>query len=118
MKTSKKTAVYFRYLNLMRALQQDPVVGELDLQERQLLDILADLWQKDEPIPVLQLMNGQTGVMSPTTVHRRLKSLRKKGLVDLQVDDNDNRYKYVVPTPASFAYFDLLGECVIKGSAA
>ena len=118
MKPSKKTAVYFRYLNMLRALEQDPLVSDLDLHERMLMDILARFWEQGQRVQVLELMHGQTGVMSPSTVHRRLKSLRKRGLVGLEIDEVDNRYKYVVPTDAGYAYFDRLGDCVLQGCAA
>ena len=37
--------------------------------------------------------------ISPSTVHRRLKTLRAKGMIMLVNDTTDSRTKYVMPTP-------------------
>ena len=45
-------------------------------------------------------------------MHRRLKTLRQKGLIRLQEDESDNRTKFVVPTDLTRAYFARMGQCV------
>ena len=50
--------------------------------------------------------------MSPSTVHRRLKTLRKKGLLHFDVDAQDNRIKYIVKTDLTDQYFAHLGKCM------
>jgi DNA-binding MarR family transcriptional regulator len=56
--------------------------------------------------------------ISTTTAHRRLKLLRKKGMIDLHLDEIDNRVKYVVSTKAAQQYFGQLGKCMASASAA
>ena len=53
---------------------------------------------------------------SASTVHRRLKTLRLKGMLDLQVDEDDNRVKYIVPTELANAYISALGQSVIMAA--
>jgi DNA-binding MarR family transcriptional regulator len=56
--------------------------------------------------------------ISPSTVHRRLKTMRKKGLIDLAVDEIDNRIKYIVHTNLTDKYFSHLGQCLAKAVTA
>ena len=52
--------------------------------------------------------------ISPSTVHRRLKTLRKKRLIALDVVQIDNRIKYIVHTELTNSYFAHLGQCLAK----
>ena len=55
--------------------------------------------------------------MSSTTAHQSLKELRKKGMITLVVDEEDNRIKYAAPTDLSEEYFDKLEKkCLQKAS--
>jgi DNA-binding MarR family transcriptional regulator len=56
--------------------------------------------------------------VSSTTAHRRLKSLRKKGIITLVSDVVDTRIKYVMPTPVASRYFAQLGKCLGDAQAA
>jgi len=73
---------------------------------------LAVLWSKGEPVTVLQAMRLPVG-MSPTTIHRKLKSLRKKGVIGLEEQEADNRVKHVVPTDLGRGYLVELNRCVV-----
>ncbi len=53
---------------------------------------------------------------SASTVHRRLKTLRLKGMLDLQLDEDDNRVKYIVPTELANAYITALGQSVVMAA--
>jgi len=53
---------------------------------------------------------------SASTVHRRLKTLRLKGMLDLQVDEDDNRVKYIVPTELANSYITELGQSVVMAA--
>jgi DNA-binding MarR family transcriptional regulator len=54
--------------------------------------------------------------ISATTAHRRLKTLRKKGMIELDVDKLDSRVKYVVPTELARKYFVALGQAIDKAA--
>lgn len=53
---------------------------------------------------------------SSTTVHRRLKTLRQKNMLELEVDEDDNRVKYIVPTELARNYLAELGKSVERAS--
>lgn len=115
--THQASQIYVRFLNLLEAIKGDPDVPELDQSEGALLDMLARRWFSKQPITVLETMNSGVGNMSQSTVHRRLKSLRKHGLVALEIDEQDNRIKYVEPTEKALAYLDRLGSCLMLSKA-
>ncbi len=109
------SGIYLKFLNLVRALDRAPVFPALDANEERLLNQLAAVWEADKSITVVETMNMATE-MSPTTVHRRLKTLRQKGIIDLTIDADDNRIKYVVPTATTNAYFTQLSNCLLAAA--
>ncbi|MGI9132347.1 MAG: winged helix-turn-helix transcriptional regulator [Rhodoferax sp.] len=102
---------YLKFLSLVHAVRQLPSSPALDALEERLLSNIAVCWYEGKQVKVLEAMHTQQGV-SPSTVHRRLKMLRKKGLIDLANDEIDNRIKYIVATPASKKYFASLERCL------
>lgn len=108
---------YLRFLNLMQAVRSLPVFPAIDALEERLLNVLAASWAQDKQITVLTA-TAMLDDTSATTLHRRLKSMRAKGLIDLQVDTVDYRVKYVVPTALTQRYFSELGECMHKANQA
>lgn len=107
----KASATYVRFLNLIQAVRELPTFPTVDPVEERLLHALAASWHKDQQVTVLEAMRLAVDV-SPTTLHRRLKSLRSKGLLALKVDDVDTRIKYVVPTEKTTEYFAAFGNCL------
>ena len=78
-----------------------------------MLNTLAVLWQIGAPVTVLQSMEMLEDT-SPATVHRRLKTLRKKGFITLEMKDADNRVKHVMPTAITKQYYERLEDCLAK----
>lgn len=115
MVTKKKehSLLYFKFLNLVAATRQMPGVPEIDAVEDRILAFLARAWYAGERITVVETMNGMSEI-SPSTVQRRLKALRAKGMLQVEADENDNRFKYVQPTDLSIRYFAALGQCIQK----
>ena len=109
------SSAYLRFLNLMQAVRTLPMFPTIDALEERLLNVLAASWAQDKKITVLTA-TAMLSDTSATTLHRRLKSLRAKGLIDLQVDTVDFRVKYVVPTALTQRYFSELGACMHKAS--
>lgn len=103
--------VYARFLQLQREVRAKAGVPEMDAMEERVFEALAACWGQGRPVTVLQAMS-MTGEASPTTVHRRLKSLRKKELIRLHEDEADNRIKYIHATDAGMAYLDQMGRCL------
>ena len=92
----------------MRELPDFPA---LDPVEERLLNQYAAVWHQGGQLTVLQAM-GLSRDVSSTTAHRRLKSLRGKGMIALVSDEIDNRVKYVRPTAVTQQYSERLGRCM------
>ena len=107
----KHSEAYLKFIHLSQALRSLPGLPVLDPIEERLLNALASSWFTDKEATVLETMHS-TPDMSPSTVHRRLKTLRKKGLINFNVDDEDNRVKYIVKTSIADKYFTHLGQCM------
>lgn len=104
-------STYFKFLNLMNAVQELSNFPALDALEERLLNTLAAAWHTNERITVVEAMNMLPNT-STGTVHGRLKTLRKKGLVEIKVDDNDLRVKHVLPTGAAMDHFAKIAKCI------
>lgn len=109
----KQSLTYVRFLNLVEAARQLPGLPTIDVVEDQVLGFFARCWYAGQRVTVVEAMNSLPD-LSPSTVQRRLKSLRAKGLLATVSDEQDNRYKYIVPTPLAVRYFAALGQCVEK----
>lgn len=107
----RHSQIYLQFLNLLHTVRGLPGFTDLDPLEERLLNLLATVWHADKKITVLTAMSICTDV-STTTIHRRLKSLRAKGLIVLVNDEIDTRIKYVTPTNMAFQYFAQLGQCI------
>jgi DNA-binding MarR family transcriptional regulator len=101
--------VFIRFANLLRAISVLPAGVSLDPQEERLLLELAVRWSKNEGVPVLAAM-AMVPDASASTVQRRLKSLRSKGLIAFEPHPQDARVRHVVPTAQGKTYFARMGE--------
>ena len=110
---TNSASAYTQFLNLVQALRGLPSFIAMDATEERLLNQLAVLWDAGRQVPVLEAMKMSPDA-SPTTVHRRLKTLRKKGMIDLLSDESDNRIRYIVPTANPRRYFAEMGKCLSK----
>lgn len=113
--STKHSKTYLRFLSLAAAIHQLPGVPHLDSTEEKLLNLLALNIQEGNEVNVLEAMNLLPDT-SPATVHRRLKTLRKKNMIKLNVDVNDNRIKHIEITDVAIEYFSKLGECLTKAN--
>ena len=109
--THSPSQVYLRFLHLMDTIRAMPAFPRLDPVEERVLNALASVWARGGRISVLQAMDGVED-LSPSTVHRRLKTLRAKGMVMLDEDHADSRTKYIVPTELGERYFAQLGRAL------
>jgi hypothetical protein len=116
-KVANFSQMYTKYLNLVQAVRALPSFPSLDAVESRMLNTFAAAWHEEKQITVLEAM-VMLPEISTTTAHRRLKMLRKKGMIDLNLDAHDNRVKYVVPTKATQQYFAQLGQCMEKAHQA
>ena len=109
--TTKHSKAYLRFLSLASAIHDLPGIPQLDSTEEKLLNLLALNINSGQKVNVLEAMNLVPDA-SPATVHRRLKTLRKKNMITLNVDAIDNRIKYIEITDVAVEYFTKLGQCL------
>ena len=112
---TKSSLSYIKFLNLAKAMRELSQLPALNLMEETLLNDFASAWQENIKLTVSKSMHSSSA-MSPSTVHRNLKSLKLKGFISLDIDEQDNRIKYISHTPLSIHYFSLLGQCLIESS--
>ena len=108
----KYSAIYLKFLSLHQAVREMSHFSTIDPVEDHLLRMLANVWHQEKQITVLEAMHLSENI-SPTTLHRRLMSLRSKDLISLQVSKSDNRVKYVIPTNLTQTYFAALGSAMV-----
>lgn len=109
--TKKKTALraYFKFLNLVDGIKRNQPA--LDNVEEILLNQITAAWNHSAPLTVTSAMKT-VEALAPATVHRRIQTLRSKGMVELETDAHDSRIKYLAPTHLALQYFEALNECL------
>lgn len=101
---------YLRFLHLVNNFaKRDTKKWQMDAIEERLLNLLASQWHTNRYLSVVEAMNLMPEI-SPSTTYRKLKALREKGLVQLEVDPADNRIKYVRHTKETKEYFTQLSK--------
>ena len=104
--------IYERFIDLMLAAEDfsDPLF--INPIERRILYILSTYWSADKSITVSQCLES-INELSAATAFKYLKQLREKGYVQLTIDTNDNRVKYVLPTALTEKFFSELGKHLV-----
>lgn len=115
MKITELQEIYFRFLNLFKAIEELPGFPMLDSIEKALLDELSLSWKKGHNLLVSQAINLPE-IGSPATLHSRLKNLHKMGMIEYAVD-TDARKKYIQPTDKALKYFGQISDCMNQAIA-
>ncbi|MBU6468221.1 MAG: winged helix-turn-helix transcriptional regulator [Betaproteobacteria bacterium] len=110
---AKTSTTYLKFINLVNSLKDLPTFPSLDALETRLINVLATAWQQGTKVSILDAINMIPDI-SYSTVHGRIKDLKDKGMIDVEIDAHDKRIKYVVPTKKTNYYFEKMGECLIK----
>ena len=108
---SNASTSYLRFLNLASALRDMSTFPKMDSVEESLLNAVVLAAASNAALTVLQAMEILPDV-SPSTTHRRIKALRKSGLVELVGHASDERIRYLMPTQLAQSYFAQMGECL------
>lgn len=104
---------YVRLLNMLNAIRGMNPFNELSGDEERVLGELVVRWHAVGAITMTDVM--ESGITpSPTTSYRRLIALRDKGFVNLRVDQDDKRVKYVEAAPAAEVYMARLGSSLAR----
>ncbi len=105
--------LHVRLLNLLSAIRDLAPYDTMTSEEDELLRALIVRWHAAAEISVMDVMRGLTGV-SQTTAYRRLIALRDKGMVQLRVDSNDRRTKFVEPTALAEDYAIRINQAISR----
>jgi DNA-binding transcriptional regulator GbsR (MarR family) len=109
--TSKN--LYMDYLIQIKSAPVDTMLSHASAGCVELLGVIAAADFQGHPLTVSQVM-AMIHLASPGTIHRRVESLRQKGLIDLIYKNGNRRTKYIVPTAAADAYFEKMGDVLMK----
>jgi len=102
------SSAYIRFLNLLDVIDSARGCERLDPLEESLLDKLVLMATKQDcPILVGDLISIST-LASQATLHGRVKSLERKGLINLISDIDDARKKHVYPTRLTIKRYEEL----------
>ena len=111
-KRQRPADLYMRILQLSKAMRNGDQLKVLDPLEERILEIIVSSRQKNERLSVKDLMaNSDLG--SPSTLHSRLKSMRKKGWIKLE-DTEDARRKQLDLTTETLKYFDTFSRMMLR----
>jgi DNA-binding MarR family transcriptional regulator len=104
------------YLRFLHQVHRARVKGRLtDLEPlcARLLDEIALEDGNATPLTVTGLM-GQAHIASPATLHRKMQLLLAEGLIDLQVDPDNKRSKFVVLSKKGLRYYTLMSSLMTE----
>jgi len=114
MKNKDLQDIYFRFLNLVRSIEELPDFPKLDATENELLNVVATQWKKGERLLVSDAI-AMRQIGSPATLHARLKQLRDKEMINYVIE-TDGRKKYIEPTDVALKYFAQISDCMVQAS--
>lgn len=107
----KSGDLYFRFLNLVNALDDDSFLGNDLLSRKVLENICLHVHSTKEYLTVSEIiLLNKLG--SPATLHSRIKKLTKSGYIELQVQA-DARVKKVIPTQKAWEYFESINQNLV-----
>lgn len=107
--SNSASAVYMRFLRLVKALEGSGEAPQLDANESALLNALAERWHAGQPMTIMQAM-ALSDLGSPATLHRRIMRLRQLGMIDAVEDKSDTRIRHLVLTASAVDYFEKLSK--------
>ena len=103
-------SAYIRFLNSIDVIDVTGGWKKLDPLEEALLNKLFLMTTiQNEPILVGDLISIST-LGSQATLHGRVKSLERKGLINLIADQDDARKKHVYPTQLAMKRYEMLSD--------
>ena len=104
---------YFRYVNIITVLRDSYGLKNLSPQHEALLEFIGQAWQDDKPLSVRKLMAIST-MASTVTIHRWLKALIARGLVEHVLDPTDSRKRLLKPTKLANDFFSAKAKAIAK----
>lgn len=114
MKQRDLREIYFRFLNLIQAIDELPGLPKLDATENQLLNVVSAHWNQKKRLLVSDAI-ALRHIGSPATLHARLRQLREKNLIHY-ITETDGRKKYIEPTDLALKYFERLSQAMVDAA--
>jgi DNA-binding MarR family transcriptional regulator len=108
---------YLSFLNQVHRLTAKGRLSDLEPTCSRLLDEVAMAYASDEPLTVTGLM-GLSHIASPATLHRKMQVLLQEGLVELTVDHENKRSKFVMLSKKGKRRFEILSGLMEEMCAA
>ena len=98
---------YLRFLHQVHRLTTKGRLNDLEPVCSRLLDEVAVAYAGDSPLTVTGLM-GLSHIASPATLHRKMQLLLQEGLIELTVDSENKRSKFVMLSRKGKRRFEVL----------
>ena len=95
-----KNQLIFRISRVVRAIEANSGLGELDISARAILNFIGEAEVEQKTLNVSDIVKGP-GFGTAPTVYSRLSELEKAGWIRCIPDPNDGRAKQVLLTPLS-----------------
>jgi predicted transcriptional regulator len=106
------TIKYIKLIKATETLRQSDDFKSIDFIEDKLLQNILINWYSGSPLTIAETLEAVKEI-SNSTLNRRLKNLRKIGMISHVADDIDNRIKYVYPTERCIEYFNRISNVSI-----
>jgi hypothetical protein len=107
---------YLRYLHQVHRLTKVGRLSDLEPVCSRLLDEVAIEDHSQSPLTVTALM-GLSHLASPATLHRKMQQLLNDGLVELTVDPENRRSKFVVLSKKGHRRYQTLSTLMAQASS-
>jgi len=114
-KLSEPAKTYLKFLKQAQAARASTEAAGLGPNEDALLSALALHWASGRPLAVREAML-LSDLGSPSTLHRRIGTLKQLGLIEDQSQPGNLRVKLLTPTKKALGQFNKLGTLVLKAA--
>jgi len=103
---------YLRFLHQVHRLTTKGRFTDLEPVCSRLLDEIAIEYMSESPLTVTGLM-GLAHIASPATLHRKMQALLREGLIELNVDDENKRSKFVMLSKKGKRRYEVLSSLML-----
>ncbi len=107
---------YLRFLHQMHRLTKMGRLSDLEPVCSRLLDEIAIEDQRASPLTVTALM-GLSHIASPATLHRKMQRLAQDGLIQLTIDADNKRSKFVVLSKKGHRHYQTLSNLMADATS-
>jgi hypothetical protein len=110
--TSLQSNHYLRFLQQVHRMTSKGRLNDLEPVCSRLLDEVANEYMAERPLTVTGLM-GLDHIASPATLHRKMQVLLREGLIELVVDSENKRSKFVMLSKMGKRRYEVLSSLMM-----